>query len=251
MITKNLELNIDGITLKAILDLPDDYEGKKLPLLLILHGFTGWKEEVHIEAVAKAAVEEGYAAFRYDQYGHGASGGEFKDHDIMIWLHQAMNVINIVSKYDFVKEVVVAGHSQGGLNTILVGGMLNDLVKAIIPMSPAVNIVYAAREDIFFGMNLKGKELPEYFTFGNRSLGSNYHRVAKMISIETAIKNFEKPVLLIHGTKDEAVPYDYSVELNKQFKNSKLITIPDDNHGYSLHLDMVVESVKEFLKEIK
>lgn len=251
MITKKIDLNADGVILKGILDLPDDFEEKKHPLVLILHGFTGSKDEKHIEAVAHASVEEGYIALRYDQYGHGESGGEFKDHNVMIWLYEAMKVIEIVSKYDYVSDIVVAGHSQGGLNTILVGGMMHDLVKAIIPMAAAANIIDYAKKDNMFGIDFKDKEWPEYVTFGPRSLSLNYLRTAKMINMDVAVSQFDKPVLLIHGTGDQTVPYSYSEELNKQYKNSKLVSLDGDNHGFNLHLDEAVNAFKEFLREIK
>lgn len=251
MITKKIDLNADGVILKGILDLPDNYESEKHPLLLILHGFTGSKDEKHIEAVAHAAVEEGYCALRYDQYGHGESGGTFKDHNVMIWLYEAMKVIEMASKYEFVSDIVVAGHSQGGLNTILVGGMMNDVVKAIIPMAAAANIIDYAKRDNMFGIDFAGKEKPECVTFGPRSLSLNYLRTAKMINMDVAVEQFDRPVLLIHGTGDTTVPYSYSEELSKQYKNCKLVSLDGDNHSFNLHLDKAVNAVKQFLREVK
>mgnify|MGYP002627370221 FL=1 len=73
------------IPLEAILDLPSD-TAKTHPLLLILHGFTGFKEEAQLACLAGAARDAGFAALRPDLYGHGESGGAFRDHSLDRWL---------------------------------------------------------------------------------------------------------------------------------------------------------------------
>ena len=70
-------LQDDGISIHAKLDFPQDREDKKLPLLILIHGFTGHMEEEHLLAVVRAANEAGFAVLRAEMYGHGESGGSF------------------------------------------------------------------------------------------------------------------------------------------------------------------------------
>jgi len=65
------------------------------------------------------------------------------------------------------------------------------------------------------------------------------------------VDKYQKPVLIVHGDQDEAVPYEVSVKFSKQYKNCKFVTIPGDNHCYDYHLELVTEAVKEFMEELK
>ena len=49
----------DGIALQAELDMPEKAEGE-MPVAVLMHGFTGYKEEWHILAVSKALTEAGF-----------------------------------------------------------------------------------------------------------------------------------------------------------------------------------------------
>ena len=68
----------DGIRLNAKLDMPEN-PPEKLPLVIVIHGFTGHMEERHITAVCKTLNEIGLATLRVDMYGHGSSEGRFED----------------------------------------------------------------------------------------------------------------------------------------------------------------------------
>ena len=48
----------DGIELQAELDMPENAEGK-IPVVVMIHGFTGYKEEWHIVQVTKTLTEAG------------------------------------------------------------------------------------------------------------------------------------------------------------------------------------------------
>ena len=66
----SFKIHDDGITLDAVIDMPEKTNGK-VPLCIIIHGFTGNKEERHLLAVSKMMNEIGMATLRVDMYGHG------------------------------------------------------------------------------------------------------------------------------------------------------------------------------------
>ena len=85
----------DGIRLNAKLEKPAGYtDGTKVPLVIIIHGFTGHMEERHILAVSETLKETGCATLRVDMYGHGHSEGQFRDHTLYKWLTNALTVID-------------------------------------------------------------------------------------------------------------------------------------------------------------
>ena len=242
-------INDDGIRLNAKLDLPAD-GAEKCPLVIVIHGFTGHMEERHITAVSAMLNEIGCATLRVDMYGHGGSGGSFHDHTLYKWLTNAMTVIDYGRGLDFVTDLYLCGHSQGGLTVMLAAALKHDVIRGIIPMSPATSIPSGARRGMMLGRSFDPEHIPEEMPIKDELiLGGNYVRVAQTIHVEEAIARFRGPVLLVHGTADEAVPYACSVEAQKAYANAELAPIPDDTHCYDQHLDMVVDAIRGWMRK--
>ena len=64
------------LALSGVLHLPKNHISKKLPCIIILHGFGSNKESKNVKGPCKMLSEWGYAAFRFDMRGCGKSGGE-------------------------------------------------------------------------------------------------------------------------------------------------------------------------------
>ncbi len=240
-------IDCDGIKLNAYLDMPKDNPAK-CPLCIIIHGFTGHSEERHIVAVQETLNSIGVATLRADMYGHGKSDGRFEDHTLFKWLTNILTVVDYARSLDFVTDIYMTGHSQGGLAVMLAAAMERDIVKALIPLSPAAMIPEIARSGELLGLKFDPENIPEEMeSWDGRKLKGNYCRVAQTIHVEDAIEKYKKPVLIVHGDQDEAVPYEYSVRFSKMYKDCRLVTIPGDNHCYDHHLDMVTDAVKEFM----
>ena len=239
----------DGIRLNAILDRPEN-SPEKQPLLLIIHGFTGHVMERHIIAFAEAANDLGIATLRVDMYGHGSSDGQFEDHTLYKWLTNALTVIDYARTLPFVSDLYVGGHSQGGLTTMLVGAMKQDVLSGILPLSPAWMIPEYARKGELLGQTFDPDHIPEVLpAWGDRGLGGNYVRVAQTIHVEEAIDRYTGPVLIVHGDHDEAVPVEYGIRAAERYQDCKLVLIPGDTHCYDHHLDMVLDAVRDWMKE--
>ncbi|MCR5469079.1 MAG: lysophospholipase [Lachnospiraceae bacterium] len=247
---KEFYIDSDGTRLHAKLERPEGAD--KGPLCILVHGFTGHMEEDHIIAVKDAMIEMGVSVLRAEMYGHGKSDGEFKDHTLYKWVTNALSVVSYAKTLDFVTDLYFCGHSQGGLLTMLIGGMCADDFKAIIPLSPAWMIPEIARQGNVVGIPFDPKHIPERLVFDEGGmtgeLKGDYIRVAQTIHVEDEIERFEKPVLIIHGDMDEAVPYSYATKAVDLYKDAKLVTIHGDDHCYTRHLDEVVEAIKEFFK---
>ena len=235
----------DNIKLHAKLELPEFED--KCPLAIIFHGLTGHMEEEHIIAAANTFVEKGIAALRVELYGHGQSEGDFSKHNLFRWINNALDVISYVKTLDYVSDLYLCGHSQGGLLTIIVAGMKNDDFKAIIPMSPAINIVEGAKIGNFLGLEFDPVHIPDKVCFAEKELDGDYLRVAQMIDVDQLISRYKGKVLITHGDEDEAVPLAVSLEAAKKYSDCKLVTIKGDDHCYTRHLDEVVEAIRDFI----
>ena len=171
----------DGIRLNAKLDMPEGHGGK-CPLVIVIHGFTGHMEERHIIAVSETLNSIGFATLRVDMYGHGNSEGKFENHTLYKWLTNALTVIDYARSLDFVTDLYLCGHSQGGMTVMLAGAMKHDVVKGLIPLSPAWMIPEHARKGTLLGQDFDPDHIPEMLHgYGEKSqsLGGNYVRVAQ------------------------------------------------------------------------
>ena len=242
-------IDCDGIPLHAKLDKPFS-EGKG-PLCILIHGFTGHMEEPHIIAAQKAMNDAGVAVLRVEMYGHGKSGGEFRNHTIYKWVTNALAVVHYAKSLDFVTDLYLSGHSQGGFLTMLVAGMCADDFKAILPISPALCIPDDARKGSMLGSAFDPRHIPEKISSDWWELSGDYARVAQTIHVEDEIARYEGPVCIIHGNADEAVPYEYSVKAQKLYKNARLVTIEGDDHCFTKHMDQMAAAVREFFADQK
>ena len=242
-------IDCDGIKVHSKLDFPAE-QSEKMHVLVIIPGLTGHIEERHILAVKDTAVSCGYVVLRSELYGHGQSEGDFYNHTVLIWMHEAMRVIDYALSLPFCKDVIVSGHSQGGLTTVLAAGLMFDKIKAAIPMSPALNIWDGAKKGELFGEKFDNEHLPDGFSFGP-GVGGDYLRAAAMLPVDEAVARFNKPVLVPHGDADELVPYEWAEWLTERYGNAELVTIKGDDHCYDYHLEDVQKAVGEFLLKEK
>ena len=127
-------------------------------------------------------------------------------------------------------------------------GKLQDVIKGILPLSPAWMIPESARKGELLGIHFDPKHVPdELDAWKGLTLGGNYVRVAQTIHVENAIASYKGPVLIVHGDADEAVPVRYGIEAARLYDNASLVLIPGDTHCYAVHLDMVTDAVKDWM----
>ncbi len=247
---KEYYIDSDGIKLHAKLEKPEGAD--KCPLVIVVHGFTGHMEERHIVAVSNAMLEIGFATLRVEMYGHGKSDGQFKDHTLYKWVTNMLAVVDHVKTLDFVTDLYMCGHSQGGLLVMLIAGMCPDRFKAVIPMSPAWMIPEYARAGEILDTKVDPVNIPEEFwQNGDNLLSGNYVRVAQTIHVEDEIDRYNGPVLIIHGENDESVPFKYGQKAAELYKNAKLVAIKGEDHCYNNHLEQVTQAIKDFLIQFK
>ena len=236
----------DGVKLNAKLDMPVPAEGKH-PLVIVIHGFTGHMEERHITEVSKALNGIGFATLRVDMYGHGHSDGAFRDHTLYKWLTNAMTVIDYARSLEFVTDLYLCGHSQGGMTVMLAAALKHDVIRGIIPMSPATSIPEGARRGMLLGRPFDPNRIPDEMPVKEGfTLGGNYIRVAQTVHVEDAYR-YQGPILFVHGDADETIPVGASVEAATHFRNSELAVIAGDSHCYDFHLDEAVAAVRDWL----
>ena len=191
------------------------YKGdKNKPLLILSHSANMNSDSMN--SYCKRAAELGYLAYSFDYPSITSSRSDNIERDTIFTEKDTLNgVIDYFKDQDYVTKISLFGTSQGGLISSLVA---NDRVNDIASLSlfyPAFNIPETLVK--FYGEDSEDpyiQELKNFDVFSN-------------------IGNYDKDVLIVHGTSDFIVPYSYSEKAKEVYKNCELHLVEGANHGFN------------------
>lgn len=221
--TEHIELiNHKGLVLRGYGIFPP--AAKKA--VVFFHGYTGNKTEHNgfFRTMARKLAVEGIASIRFDYANNGESDGEFIDFRFDDAVEDAKRILCYAESLGY--EVMVLGYSMGGAIAELV--CLEAPITKMVLWSPAGNM-YGRLKKRFdeAPKNEKGLMVlpgfvihPDLVASFNRN---DYFRQAK---------SYSREVLVVHGTKDQAVDYLIGVEYATHFPKSHLYPIEGAGHGY-------------------
>ena len=244
-------LHIDGHhgKLAALIQRPELKDGGKCPMVMILHGFTGNKNEHLLTTIADALEAEGIASIRFDFNGHGESEGAFSDMTVLNEIEDARKVFDFVKASEYVDGVSIAGHSQGGVVTSMLAGELGrDNVKCVVLLAPAAVLRDDALRGNLFGKTYDAGNPPDSVEIFGHKLGREYILTAQALPIYETAEKFTGPACMIHGTADRIVPYTYSLSYKRVYENGELHLIDGADHGITGHEKEAAETAVNFLK---
>ena len=244
--TQSLQIDGDHGKLSAELQTPDNK--KTYPLVMILHGFTGNKNETLLTTLADDLEKSGIASIRFDFNGHGESDGAFQDMTVLNEIEDAKKVYNYVIKLPEVTSVSITGHSQGGVVTSMLAGELGtDKVKAIALMAPAAILREDAIRGNLFNVTYDSLNPPEYVeVFGGHKIGRNYIKTAQTMPIYETAEKFQGPAFMIHGTGDTVVPYTCSLHYEHIYPKSELALLPAFDHSFTQDVKLAAKLVADY-----
>lgn len=225
--------------------------GEKVPIAIIMHGFTGNKEGRMLKLIADSLQNHGIASIRFDFNGHGQSEGRFEDMTVPNEIEDAKKVYEYVATLPYVdaSRIALVGHSQGGVVSAMTAGELGSpRVAAVALLAPAAVL----RDDAIRGNTMGAKYNPldppdSVPLFGGHNLGVSYIRTAFTLPIYETAARYTGPATIIHGTGDRVVPYTYGERFHEQWKNSEWHLLEYFDHGFTQNVYRVAELTSEFL----
>lgn len=228
-----------GVAFSPNLSDPSDTSHK---WVLLLHGYTGWKEELY--PIACQYVKQGYYAMVPDMRCSGGSEGDFigmgwTDRlDNMLWLSE------ILSR-DPEAEIVIHGQSMGAACSLMMSGEdLPSQVKAIVS-----DCAYTDAYSMFAKQMKAWFNLPSFPILDSMNLmlqlRGGYD--LKEASALNAAKKTSLPILFIHGEEDDMVPVSMAYELYEAAAGEKeLLIIPGAGHAQAMDKDPTLYYVTVF-----
>ena len=222
--------SFDGIKLSAKYYHLSD----KAPIQILCHGYRGYSLR-DMSGGSKLAREFNHNILLIDHRAHGKSGGNTitfginERKDILSWI----NYCN--KRFGSEKDIILSGVSMGASSVIMALDL--DLPKNVVgviadcPFSSPKEIIIKFTNDL----KLPGKLLYPFIYLGCKIIGkTNLHETSAV----KAIKNSKIPVLIIHGNKDDLVPYEMSQAIKKANPDMcELHIFENAGHGLSYLVD--------------
>lgn len=174
-------------------------------IVVIGHGVTGNKDRPLIIALAESLSSHGIHTLRFSYSGNGASEGRFEDSCISKEVEDLGCVLDALSDYD----IAYAGHSMGAAVGVLRASK-DDRIKKLISLAGMVHTKAFAEREF-------GEETPdEGLMWENPEcpLSSTYMKdMADVSSVLNLGASVRVPWLLVHGTEDDVVPLQDSLDM--------------------------------------
>jgi len=249
--TQTLTLQGSKGRLAAVVQKPVLADGKKCPMAMLLHGFTGKKESKLLELIADSLQANGVASIRFDFNGHGQSEGKFSEMTVPNEIEDAKCVFKYVRALPFVSDIYIAGHSQGGVVASMTAGELSSEISKVVLLAPAGVL----RDDIIRGRN-GGKQYDalnppdSVAVWGNYYIGRGYITTGFSLPIYKTAAKYKGKACVIHGTGDTIVPYTYGERYQEIWPSCEYHQLDGFDHGFSQNIYRAADIATQFfLKE--
>jgi len=182
---------------------------KNKPIIIMAHGFSTSKNSDTYVSLSNNLTQHNISSFRFDFYGHGESEGKFENITVSEEVDDVLQAIKFL-KDDGYTKIGLMGGSFGGIASIMAASKSKDLYLLVLK-SPVSN--YLEKE-----METKSEvELEEwkkkgyqYYESGDGrklKLNHTFYRDFKNNDGFKAAPKIKISTLIVHGDKDETVPY--------------------------------------------
>jgi pimeloyl-ACP methyl ester carboxylesterase len=245
------------------------------PCIIFVHGFKGFKNWGFFPYSGNYFSEKRFfvITFNFSHNGVGQSLTEFDELDRFAKNTFSLEVLElneIIDAYqnNFFGEksnsgIGVIGHSRGGAIALLSSAGRKDIDAVTIWSSIAKLDRYTERQKkewrekkVFEVLNTRTNQLMPLNVSLLEDIENNKNG---KLNIENAVRNLNKPLLIIHGEQDLSVPIDEAEQI-KEWANPKvtdLFSVPATGHtfdckhpfdGNNPKFDSVLEKTREFFK---
>ncbi|NOX87643.1 MAG: alpha/beta fold hydrolase [Calditrichaeota bacterium] len=159
---------------------------------------------------------------------------------------------DILKTVDYIKKelgnktpVILFGHSLGGAASLLAAAD-DSRISGVVAISTFADMKQILQQG-FLKHKIPGWFINSLLTYIEFRIG----RTLQEVSPAHSIKRISKPVLLIHGTKDEVIDYSDVEKIYKKAKreNVEKFVVKGHNHSSLLNDENVAIAIETFIKK--
>ena len=229
------------------------FKGSKLlPLVIYAHGFNGFKDWGNFDLIAAQFAEAGFCFLKFnfshngttpsspeeftdlEAYGNNNYTNELDDlQQVIDWaLSDANPYVGVLNR----DSVYLIGHSRGG-GIVLLKAAAEKRIKAVATWASVAECKTPwggwSEERItkwketgveYYNNSRTGQQMPLYF-----QLYEDYQNHQDRLDINKAVSSLQIPLLICHGTKDEAVTIEKAHQLKAAATHAELFIVESDH----------------------
>ncbi|SIT96622.1 Prolyl oligopeptidase family protein [Epilithonimonas bovis DSM 19482] len=248
---------------------------EKLPLIIFVHGYKGYKDWGAWELMGEKLAKAGFYFVKFNFSHNGTTienPKEFADleafgqNNYSKELDDLEVVINHFKNQKEVDpdEVILLGHSRGGGISVIKASE-NKSISKLITLASVSTLDRFPKDEAFENWKKEGvyfvenarthQNMPHYFQFYQ-----DFENNKERLDVEKACVKLDIPALFIHGTKDESVKPEHSENLHRWTKASQIKWIENANHTFGakepwddkelpIGLELATERIINFIKK--
>ncbi|OHX66446.1 alpha/beta hydrolase family protein [Flammeovirga pacifica] len=223
----------------------------KLPVVLFIHGFKGFKDWGAFDMMANQFADAGYCCIKMNFHSNGTTldmpfevvdkeafaqnnfSKELDDIGVMIdWLHSDECPFENLD----LQHINIIGHSRGG-GVVLLKAAEDDRIKKVATLASIPRVDSFNEETmkewktngVTYVLNGRTQEqLPLYY-----QVAEDYYANESRLDVALNIKKLAIPVMCIHGDEGETVPLQSLHYLKQLQPKIKDITIKGGSHTFN------------------
>ena len=226
-------------------------------LAILCPGFLDSKDYKHLKVLAKDLAKTGYFAVRFDPTGTWTSPKEISEYTISNYLRDIKFIIDNFGKSEDSSDIVLIGHSIGGMISLLYAAQDNRITKVIDIMSP-YRYVRPDRKDKqekwkARGVRISTRDLPD--NSGKRikfHIPYSFLQDAEKYDALVAVKKINIPLFFIAGEKDMTIPADDVKTIYNHANSPKqFVLMKNIGHDYRHSREKIALINKEIIQFLK
>ncbi|SDX10621.1 Dienelactone hydrolase family protein [Marininema mesophilum] len=247
------------------------------PILILCHGFKGFKDWGLFPYAAETLAKAGFAviSFNFSMNGVGedpSTFGELEKFAQNTFSHEQEDLAHVMKgillgKLPFsanmnTNQIGIIGHSRGGASSLLFAldepriqavALWNSVAHPDF-LSPAFKQELREKGRAYIPNARTKQQMPI-----NATLLEDLDANPEHYDILTRLTQYDRPLLIIHGENDTSVPIDAAHHLNEASSHSTLHAIPGADHtfgavhpfqGETFYLREALESTIDFFRKI-
>lgn len=247
-----VDLKHENKVLRGYLQCPD--APGKYPALILCHGFTGSKEEIHMMFVKFCRILEsmGWASLRFDFSGTGDSDGDFSDMTFGSELSEANAILDYAKSLPEIDpdRIALLGQSMGGAVVSALAGKRPDDVSALVLWAGAGELKDAILQ-VFEASNIKGSfDGSQDIDCYGYCTGKAFLRELQTLDVFAQAKGYHGPVLFVRGTADVIVKASSEAKYAEIYgDNMKIVHVEGASHVFDTlnHEQQAFKAAADFL----
>jgi len=210
------------------------------PVLVFLPGYMSDMGGSKACALFDLACAEGRACLLLDYSGCGSSPGHFADGTLSRWQDE---VTDLIAALDL-NDIVLVGSSMGGWLMLLVALAIPGRIRALVGVAAAPDFTDWGTPEAEQAELAAGRTVFHDNPYGPEPTPTHpgFWADGQKRRLLDATIAFDGPVRLIHGQRDDDVPWDISLRLAAALRSDdvQVVLVKDGDHRLSRDQDIAL-----------